>query len=75
MGQLVGTLVEFSIAQPLVFKDQRDGFRCVLRLPPEQFVYAPSRLVLRLGVVPPEQDLLPLGLGEEPQPRDLLVRV
>ena len=58
MCELVGTTVQFSIGELLVFKDHGDGVRSFLNLSFEQLMGAPVLGVIGLGVVPLDQELM-----------------
>src|SRR6478609_8616274 len=75
MRQLIRAIVEFSISKLLLMRFQRNRIGRALDLLFEQLMNA---LVTRIGrgsFVPLDQELMPLGIGENWKERNRLVRI
>ena len=74
-GQLIGAFIELAIGQLFVFKDDGRRFRRALDLLLEQFMNAFVPRVIPLRLVPLHQQLLALGIRQQGQIRQPLIRI
>ena len=73
MCHLIGPFVEFSIRQLLALKRNRSGVRGSLNLGFKQLMDTQIPGVIRMGVIPLDQQLMPFGFGQERQAGETLI--